>query len=202
MLKRRFCSKAHRLEYKKYLKSFDDDELLTRKFLAKKYNARSRHIDFTLTFTQFCILLRQAKIKSSDLGRSKYHLARKNDTGGYVYGNCSFKPYIENLLEKRISDRSRKASRRNVRKAHVAISKLTAEDLSARIRNGQRTYTKQRQELAKKTRESYESSANKNYLGRRNSQYGSFWITNGIDNKKWKQSKGNFPRGYQRGRSS
>lgn len=36
--------------------------------------------------------------------------------------------------------------------------------------------------------------------GERNSQYGTFWITNGIDNLKWSNDKGSFPAGYYKGR--
>ena len=36
--------------------------------------------------------------------------------------------------------------------------------------------------------------------GERNSQYGTFWITNGTDNLKWSKDKGSFPVGYYKGR--
>lgn len=36
--------------------------------------------------------------------------------------------------------------------------------------------------------------------GERNSQYGTFWITNGVDNLKWSKDKGSVPEGYYKGR--
>lgn len=36
--------------------------------------------------------------------------------------------------------------------------------------------------------------------GKKNSQYGTFWITNGIENKKWNQEKGELPENFYRGR--
>ena len=36
--------------------------------------------------------------------------------------------------------------------------------------------------------------------GKNNSQYGSFWITDGCVNKKWKQDKGDLPVGFYKGR--
>lgn len=36
--------------------------------------------------------------------------------------------------------------------------------------------------------------------GDKNSQYGSYWITNGITNTKWRDSKGPLPEGFKKGR--
>ena len=35
----------------------------------------------------------------------------------------------------------------------------------------------------------------------KNSQFRTFWITNGIDNLKWKKNKGEIPVGYYKGRT-
>lgn len=37
-------------------------------------------------------------------------------------------------------------------------------------------------------------------VGESNSQYGTYWITNDTSNKKWKDSYGNIPDGFRRGR--
>ena len=37
-------------------------------------------------------------------------------------------------------------------------------------------------------------------MGKNNSQFGTFWITNGENNKKWKDEYGDIPVGYKRGR--
>ena len=36
--------------------------------------------------------------------------------------------------------------------------------------------------------------------GSKNSQFGTYWITNGHTNMKWSDNRGNLPEGYQRGR--
>ena len=36
--------------------------------------------------------------------------------------------------------------------------------------------------------------------GKSNSQYGTFWITDGCINKKWRQDKGEIPDGFYKGR--
>lgn len=36
--------------------------------------------------------------------------------------------------------------------------------------------------------------------GSGNSQYGTFWITNGVENKKWRNSYGDIPEGFHKGR--
>ena len=36
--------------------------------------------------------------------------------------------------------------------------------------------------------------------GSSNSQYGTFWITNGLENKKWRNSYGDIPEGFRKGR--
>lgn len=50
-------------------------------------------------------------------------------------------------------------------------------------------------------REAREAVKHKSYAGNKNSQYGTFWITNGIDNKKWSLDKGKLPRGFAKGRT-
>ena len=43
-------------------------------------------------------------------------------------------------------------------------------------------------------------SAKDIHAGKNNSQYGTFWITNGCTNMKWSSSRGDIPTGYRRGR--
>ena len=37
-------------------------------------------------------------------------------------------------------------------------------------------------------------------IDKNNSQYGTFWITNNIDNIKWRPELGDLPDGYHKGR--
>ena len=46
-----------------------------------------------------------------------------------------------------------------------------------------------------------EAAKHKSYAGTKNSQYGTFWITNGSDNKKWSLENGKLPRGFAKGRT-
>lgn len=95
----------------------DDDGKLWRHWSNKRVNARKEKIGFHLTFEEYVQLLRDAGLKSSDIGIKKYHLSRPKDRGDYIVGNCSFVPYLKNLREKVISKKSRQASRRNILKA-------------------------------------------------------------------------------------
>src|SRR4051812_37096257 len=92
----------------------DDDGKLRQRYVNKRVNAAKEGIDFLLTFEQFCDLLREAGIKSSDCGIKKYHLSRFEDQGNYEVGNCRFIFYLKNYFEKKISDKSREAGRQNI----------------------------------------------------------------------------------------
>lgn len=88
---------------KQYNPELDDDGNLWRKFRQKKRNAEKINIGFELTFDQYCELLSLAKIKSSNVGVSLYHLARYGDIGPYKIGNCRFVTYLVNLSEQKIT---------------------------------------------------------------------------------------------------
>lgn len=68
----------------------DDDGKLYEKYSNRKSSTNTRHFipDFLLTFEEFCKLMDEAGIKSSDLGYTGncYDLARYNDTGDYEMG--------------------------------------------------------------------------------------------------------------------
>ncbi len=70
----------------------------------RKSNAKHKDLKFSLTFRDVHILLRKAKLYSSDWGRKGgYDLARYGDKGGYSVGNCRFITHKEKLLERRLS---------------------------------------------------------------------------------------------------
>ena len=75
------------------MKLFDrlnDDGKLKQRFYNKRINAAKEGIEFFLTPKEFMRLLAKARIKSSDLGIKKYHLARYKDRGPYTFDNCRF----------------------------------------------------------------------------------------------------------------
>ena len=97
--------------------SIDDDGKLQQRFCNKRVNAKSENIPFDLTFEEYGKLVIEANLLSSDLGftGNMYVLARYNDCGGYVYGNCRFITQKENAAEKVVSDCHRENSRRNAK---------------------------------------------------------------------------------------
>ncbi len=51
------------------------------------------------------------------------------------------------------------------------------------------------------TKEKMSKAHKGKHTGKNNSQYGTFWITNGYTNMKWSDSRGELPNGYHRGRT-
>ena len=92
------------------------DRRLKQKFWNKRVNAKAEGIGFELTLDDFVSLMKEANITVDDLHIKGYHLSRKNDEGPYKMGNCSFKYYLDNYAEKKISDKARNASSENMKK--------------------------------------------------------------------------------------
>lgn len=84
-----------------YYLELDDDNKLRKKYNNKRWNAKAVNLEVKITFEEWCLLMHEAGIKSSDLGYSGggYDLARYNDTGDYEMGNCRFIPHSENMEE-------------------------------------------------------------------------------------------------------
>lgn len=189
-------------EKPEWQKCVDDDNKLYSKFLNKCNNAKKEGIKCLLTFEEYCILLKQAGLVSSQLGFNKsgekYVLARFNDTGDYVMGNCRFITQLENARERKVSDKSREASRKNA--AIMNANKPT--DMSDRIKQGiykSPTYIEKHKQAELRAQE-LDKLKHPSYKGEHNSQFGTFWITNGIENKKWSEKYGPIPDGFKRGR--
>ena len=171
--------------------ALDNNGKLYGKWLNKRNNAKLENIEFNLSYYEFCLLVKEAGLVSSDLGFSgkNYVLARFNDSGPYAYGNCRFILQSENAKEKRISDKAREASRKSMQYFNSHRSEYyTDEEVSAYIKAG------------KKRNISDNVPKIPRSVDTKNSQYGTYWITNGIDNKKWKDSKGPIPTDYYKGR--
>lgn len=80
----------------------DDDGKLMQKWRNKCVNALSENLRCFLTFDEYCQLVKQAGLKSSQLGYTGdgYVLARYNDAGDYTIDNCRFITQAENATEK------------------------------------------------------------------------------------------------------
>lgn len=165
----------------------NDDGKLYRKFYNKKINAKKEGVDCLLTYEEFCNLVREARLTSSQIGfttKEKYVLARYNDSGNYQIGNCRFITQRENAQEKKISEQSRKASSHNIKNF---MNKLTEKDKN--VINKKITESRHKNALIKqqKRREDFLKHANKSYVGERNSQYGTCWVSKDSFTKKIKK---------------
>lgn len=80
----------------------DDDGKLMQKWRNKCVNALQENIHCFLTFEEFCQLVDNAGLVSSQLGYTGqgYVLARFNDQGDYTVNNCRFILQSENSSEK------------------------------------------------------------------------------------------------------
>lgn len=189
-----------RVVYDKY-PDVDDDGKLSQRFVNKRVNARKEGIPFDLTYAQFVDFMRCAGIVSSQCGIKGYHLSRTGDTGSYSVGNCFFRWYLDNLHEKKVTDASRTASSRNIAKA-TALNRQSPAKYSASISAGlaRSEYGRLRKEASEARKGQYLASRHPSYAGDHNSQYGSYWITDGVGNRKWCDTKGSIPEGFYRGR--
>ncbi len=180
----------------------DDDGKLKQRFYNKQVNARKEGLEFKLTLQQFKKLLRSAGITSSQCGIRGYHLARNNDSGPYAVGNCAFVWYKENLLAKKSTNKSRRASQQNIQKAISSNKTTSRASISYRISKGIKESPKVKEIRSKQkaARNKQESQKHPSYKGKNNSQYGTYWITNGKVSKKWSDRLGRLPRGFHLGR--
>lgn len=80
----------------------DDDGKLRQRWYNKQMNARKEGLECFLTFDEYCQLVKDAGLVSSNLGFSgdKYVLARFNDQGDYTLDNCRFILQAENAKER------------------------------------------------------------------------------------------------------
>lgn len=176
----------------------DDDGKLRRKYSNKKIDARKERCVCYLSFEQYCLLMERAGIVSSQIGPSGYHLARYGDVGDYTINSCRFVPAAVNLREKKVSGRQRAASGRNASAAREAARR---PDAIANYRSAMVNVSAKRRSDAQRRREEYEGRAHPSYLNENNSQHGSFWITDGNANMKWRDEYGPIPEGCRRGRT-
>lgn len=180
----------------------NDDGKLRDKWHNKKYNAQAVNIEFNLSYDEYMELMIEANIKSSQLGYTgeNYVLARVNDEGPYVKGNCRFLTQHENIKERKLSCKAKESSRRNMQ---VCLLKSKCDpDYGKKISEGikKSRYYKQKiftSEICKALDNLFKD---KRFSNENNSQYGTFWITDGTTNMKWRETKGQIPYGFYKGR--
>lgn len=180
--------------------TINDDGKLRAKINNKKFNAKSEGIDFRLSKEEVISLMNEAGIVSSQWNHKGFHLSRYNDSGAYCAGNCRFVPYCVNYAEKKVSEKSRDASKRNARIMN------SEPDHSLKIKDGIRKsskwvgYINRRKMDQLLNEEKRYCLSHPSYRGDKNSQYGTHWITDGSINKKIKHGD-NIPNGFYVGRA-
>lgn len=190
------------MENKLNFENLNDDGKLYRKYYNKKINALKENIGFYLTFDEYRQLMIEGGFKSSDLGFTGNNivLARYGDNGDYTIDNCRFITQLENVREKKITEKSRITSANNITKLNKSRKgkKMSPEQLK---KYHESDYYKRRQEQKRIHEKEKDEKKNPSYTKEHNSQYNTFWITNGIDNKKWKEEFGELPENYYKGRT-
>lgn len=91
-----WCDDYNMPHYSAYFNEYkplvDDDNKVMQKFSTRKSTVRGAGIKFTITSKEFCKLLYDSNLKSSDIGAGddKYILWRIDESKPYEYGNCEF----------------------------------------------------------------------------------------------------------------
>lgn len=197
----------HVKKYPEWIYDLDDDGKLRSKYANKRNNAKQEGIEFDLSYIQFCQLVKLANLRSSDLGFSgKYYvLARYKDSGSYNKDNCRFITQIENAHERKLSSKAIESSRMNAYKMNhdPEILAYRAKRISELAKDPNSKLYKYREKCRNariKHEQAYRSQLDLRFCGARNSQYGTYWITNGKTNLKWRDDKGDLPDGFYKGR--
>ena len=180
----------------------DDDNKLYQKYCNKRVNARAEGLICELTFEQYCSLVKEANLVSSQLGFNGegYVLARYNDSGNYVYGNCRFILQSENAKERKLSRKCLNAVKHNMNQLNQRIkSDLEFKKYVQEKRMSSKYYSERRKKALEK-QAIIDANKDIRYCKEHNSQYGTYWITDGTTNKKWSDKNGPIPDGFRRGR--
>ncbi len=193
-LRDEFASKHHT----ELSSKLDDDGKLYQKWSYRKSRNKTVKNKFLLSFDEFCILLDRAGIKSSDLGYkgNKYDLARYGDSGDYTFDNCRFITHQENVKERRVSEKMIKSA---LKAASARRGKKTnfSEEGKARLE----AYRTKIHEEYERREEERRSKLDPRWCGEHNSSYGSHWITDGVNSRKWRpDQEPEIPEGWRLGR--
>jgi hypothetical protein len=121
------------------------------------------------------------------VSENTYNL-RRGGTGGFDYINRIGKNKNNNLTQE------------NRIKGGVSSSKISSERLKLLHKQGKMNYSNFTGRIhSEDTKNKMRQSHKNKHMGVKNSQYGSLWITNGIENKKIKKDVP-IPDGWNRGR--
>ena len=185
---------------------YEEEKILQRKFINKRVNAKKEGIPFNLTLEEFRCLVEEAKLLPSQLGYTGegYVLARYKDQGDYSKNNCRFITQLENAHERVLSEKARANSQQMMTRYNLELKNdpQKKEEHNKKIIEGIRksSYYKKRKEKSLELEKIRKSKLNPKYTGNKNPMFGCYWITNGKENKVWKNEYGEIPEGFYRGR--
>jgi hypothetical protein len=181
----------------------DDDGKLRMRFHNAKSNAKKSGIRFLLTFDQYVDQIKRAGLTSSRISRShqeRYVLVRVSDRGPYARGNCRFVTMSERNRNRWPSVKTKLANRRSFRKASEAFLRLSPDERKQRCVYNLRHHLTAKRLIGAVIKDQKRSKLDQRYTGENNGQYGSFWLTDGVTNRKWRLEYGDIPEGFRRGR--
>lgn len=177
----------------------DNDGSLPGKFSRKKSNAKRKGIEFLLSYEQYVHLVESAGLVASDIGRKGgYDLARYGDEGPYSIDNCRFITHGDNIRERKVSDKMRAHQTALLKGIYERRAQLSPEERSAKAKAAAANRIRPAESLLREAARI--ASLHPSYAGPRNSQFGTFWITDGTVNRKWNPSLGALPEGFYKGR--
>lgn len=176
----------------------NDDGKLYNKWKLKCSNAKTMGNECYLSFDDYCKLVQDAGLMSSQLGISgeSYELARYGDKGPYSIDNCRFITHQENMQEREVSNKMIESVLRS-----AVMRKGKKRVLSEEGRKSLEEYRKKIHEEHEIREQERKSKLDPRWCGEHNSSYGSHWITNGVESRKWRPNKEpKIPEGWHLGR--
>lgn len=192
------------------MKTFE--QLMRKRYNTKRINDSNRFdfngnkINFLLSFDEYLNIFLPYKedhrlyLNGNDPDR--LCLCRVGDLGNYVIGNVyvdtksnnnRFQQYVNPINKDKLSQWMIKNPE------EMKIRALKANEASVE-KNPHGTFGGRNHSISSINLMKQKHKINNHQKGEANSQYGSYWITNGIMSIKWNDSKGEWPKGYRKGR--
>ena len=108
-------------EKQSLIEKMGGEKLLKWKLANKRSSAGKYGLQVELSILEYAALLEEAGITAVDVYKGGYNLARINDVGNYLRKSCRFIPALENMKEKKISERHVISARENFSKTRSKL---------------------------------------------------------------------------------
>lgn len=144
-------------------------------------------------------------IKKEELGKKYYNLVNFKIGNGNNFGKteedrkaAKIKGYVAAKMRENCKENSKKGIEKF--KELLQSDPIFREKFKQKLKNNP-NYINQlnSEEAIKKKKETFKKISHQQ--GSKNSSFGTFWITDGISNKKWKNPLGNLPEMFYKGRT-